>query len=156
MQTHRNPEKKSEATRRAAAANATHECSGERGTGEHGSGGDERDSITQGLELEAAPAAEKAWELQEAWASFSVSPELEQDLPLRGTDIDGNTRASDSPSAPNPSALDKVSLQQAMSTRDASRQRRDARCCATALTEGAECGRWRQRRRALVGGDFGS
>jgi hypothetical protein len=40
-----------------------HKRSGERGASKHGSGGDERDSFAQGLELEAALAAEKAWEL---------------------------------------------------------------------------------------------
>jgi hypothetical protein len=88
----------------------------ERGSGgggrevERGSSGDERDIFAQALELEAALAAEKAWELREAWASLSAGPELEHDSPLRGMDLDGNVRASVSPSAPNPSALDKVSL----------------------------------------------
>jgi hypothetical protein len=87
---------------------------GELGAGgrevERGSSGDERDIFAQALQLEAAWAAEKAWELREAWASLSAGPELEHDSLLHGTDLDGSTRASDSPFAPNRSALDKVSL----------------------------------------------
>lgn len=58
----------------------------------------------------------KVWELREARASFSVSPEVEQDLTWHDMDLDGNTQASDSGSinantrhlqafieAPNPS-----------------------------------------------------
>jgi hypothetical protein len=82
---------------------------------EHGAGGrevergvdNEGDIFAQALELEERfCATEKAWDLRDAWASLSARPELEHDSP----DLDENTRGSDSPSAPNPSALDKVSL----------------------------------------------
>jgi hypothetical protein len=58
-----------------------------------GCGGFARD-----LEIEAALAGEQVWELREAWASFSVGPELEfeQDSPSHDTDLDGNRQASDS------------------------------------------------------------
>jgi hypothetical protein len=83
----------------------------EHGTGgcevDRGSSGDERDIFAQALELEERfCAAQKAWDRRDAWASLSVGPELEHGSP----DLDGNTRGSDSPFAPNPSALDNVSL----------------------------------------------
>jgi hypothetical protein len=39
--------------------------------------------------------ADQVWEVREAWASFSVSPELEleQDSPSHGTYLDGNRQA---------------------------------------------------------------
>jgi hypothetical protein len=64
-------------------------------------------AVAQALELEERfCAAQKAWDRRDAWASLSAGPELEHDSP----DLDGNTRGSNSPFAPNPSTLDKVSL----------------------------------------------